>query len=177
ASAVPKMLRLPHSFPTIGTIVVQVRCKGESMLWRALGLVLVLLATKSFAGALVGDDIRQTVAGAVLEVGTPPGTNLPISYAEDGRMSAEAGSLSYLLGSAKDSGNWWISANKLCQKWRHWFDGAVHCLRLSQEGAQIFWRRDDGEAGTAMIVARAERSLAEQERSRQQGAKANAFKT
>jgi hypothetical protein len=147
------------------------------MLWRTLGLVLVLLATKSFAGALIGDDIRQTVAGAVLEVDTPLGTKLPISYADDGRMSAEAGSLSYLLGSAKDNGNWWIASNKLCQKWRHWFDGAVHCLRLSQQGARIFWRRDDGEAGTAMIVSRAERSVGEQERHRQQEARANEFKT
>ena len=146
------------------------------MLWRALGLVLMLLATKSFAGALVGDDIRQTVAGAVFEVDTPLGTKLPISYAEDGRMSADAGSLSYLLGSARDSGNWWISANKLCQKWRHWFDGAVHCLRLSQEGTRIFWRRDDGEAGTAMIVSRADSRVAELQRRRQQEARANTFK-
>src|SRR5215510_3987305 len=143
------------------------------MLWRALGLVLVLLATKSFAGALVGDDIRQTVAGAVLEVDTPLGTKLPISYAEDGRMSAEAGSLAYLLGSPSDSGTWWISGHRLCQKWRRWFDGAVHCLRLSRDGARILWRRDDGETGSATIASRAERQLAAREAPSQQLARAH----
>src|SRR5262245_57186435 len=141
------------------------------MLWRALGLVLVLLATKSFAGALVGDDIRQTVAGAVFEVDMPLGAKLLISYAEDGRMSSDACSLRCSVGSAEASGNWWSSANKRCQKWRHWFDGAVHCLRLSQEGTRIFWRRDDGEAGTAMIVLRADSRVAELQRRRQQEAR------
>lgn len=110
------------------------------MLWRTLGLILMLAATDAHAGssALSGDDIKQTVAGAVFAVDTPLGSTLPIAYGEDGRMSAEAGALAYLLGSPTDSGSWWISGNRLCQKWRRWFDGAVHCLRLSQEGRQVF---------------------------------------
>src|SRR5262245_59122381 len=148
------------------------------MWWRTVGVLVLLLATDVNAGssALSGDEIKQMVAGAGFEVDTPLGTKLPISYAEDGRMSAEAGALAYLLGSPADGGNWWISGNRLCQKWRHWFDGAVHCLRLSQEGARIFWRRDDGETGTAMIISRADRSLAEPERRRQQEARANDLK-
>jgi hypothetical protein len=148
------------------------------MLWRVLGLALLLVATGSPAGssALIGDEIKQTVAGAVFEVDTPLGTKLPINYAEDGRMSADAGALAYLLGSARDSGNWWISANKLCQKWRHWFDGAVHCLRLSREGTRIFWSRDDGESGTASLVSRSDRGLTEPASRRQQEAKANDVK-
>src|SRR5262245_54573293 len=115
------------------------------MVWRVLGFVLVLFATRSAteASVLIGDEIKQPVAGAVFEVDTPLGTKLPIAYAEDGSMSAEAGALAYLLGSARDRGNWWIASDRLCQKWRHWFDGAVHCLRLNQEGTRIFWRRDD----------------------------------
>jgi len=131
------------------------------MLWRTLGLIVMLAATPAHAGssALSGAEIKQTVAGAVFAVDTPMGSTLPISYGEDGRMSAEAGALAYLLGSATDNGTWWISANRLCQKWRRWFDGAVHCLRLSQEGTRVFWRRDDGESGTASIVARPERNV------------------
>ena len=145
------------------------------MLWRTLGLIGMLAATEAHAGssALSGDDIKQTVAGAVFAVDTPLGSTLPIAYGEDGRMSAEAGALAYLLGSPTDSGSWWISGNRLCQKWRRWFDGAVHCLRLSQEGRQVFWRRDDGESGTARIVARPERKVREPENPRQLEARAS----
>jgi Bacterial SH3 domain len=148
------------------------------MLWRVLGLILVLAATESQAGssALSGDEIKQTVAGAVFEVDAPLGAKLPISYAEDGRMSGEAGALAYHLGSPTDRGSWWVSSNRLCQKWRRWFDGAVHCLRLSQEGTRIFWLRDDGEAGTASIVSRAGRALFQPDHRRQQEARANAAK-
>ena len=144
------------------------------MWWRTLGFVLMLAASDAHAGssALSGDEIKQTVAGAVFAVDTPLGSTLPISYGEDGRMSAEAGALAYLLGSPTDSGTWWISANRLCQKWRRWFDGAVHCLRLSQEGRRVFWRRDDGESGTANIVARPERNVSEPENRRQLAARA-----
>jgi hypothetical protein len=43
----------------------------------------------------------------------------------------------------------------LCHKWTKWFDGVLQCLRISQEGSRIFWRRDDGETGTAVISKRA----------------------
>jgi Bacterial SH3 domain len=144
------------------------------MWWRTLGLILMLTASEAHAGssALSGEEIKQTVAGAVFAVDTPLGSTLPISYGEDGRMSAEAGALAYLLGSPTDSGTWWISANRLCQKWRRWFDGAVHCLRLSQEGRRVFWRRDDGESGTASIVVRPERNVSEPENRRQLEARA-----
>src|SRR5215510_1490548 len=144
------------------------------MLWRTVGVFMVLLATDARAGAVVlsGDEIKQMVAGAVFEVDTPLGTKLPISYAEDGRMSAEAGDLAYVLGSPSDSGTWWISGHRLCQKWRRWFDGAVHCLRLSQEGTRFFWRRDDGETGTASILTRPGRNDSEPAKARQLEARA-----
>lgn len=144
------------------------------MVWRTLGLILMLAATEAHAGAsaLSGDEIKETVTGAVVAVDTPLGATLPIHYGNDGRMTAEAGGLAYLLGSATDNGTWWISANRLCQKWRRWFDGAVHCLRLSQDGARVFWRREDGESGTASILARPERSVPEPPKSRQLEARA-----
>src|SRR5262245_39235594 len=146
------------------------------MLWRTVCLIVLLAAAEARAGAtaLSGDDIKQTVAGAVFAVDTPLGSTLPISYGEDGRMSAEAGPLAYILGSPTDSGTWWISANRLCQKWRRWFDGAVHCLRLSQDGMRVFWRRDDGETGTASIVARPERGAPEPAKRRVLEARASA---
>jgi hypothetical protein len=129
-----------------------------------LALTSVLAAATDIAAGssgLSGDEIKQTVAGAVFEVDAPLGAKLPIYYTEDGRMSGDAGTLASFLGSASDNGTWWISGNRLCQKWRRWFDGAVHCLRLSQEGTRIHWRRDDGESGSASIVRRLQRPVPE----------------
>jgi Bacterial SH3 domain len=112
-----------------------------------------LLATNVAAepSALSGDAIKETVAGAVLEVDTPVGVKVPIRYFEDGRIAGEARGLAYILGAPSDTGKWWVSSDRLCHKWSKWFDGVLQCMRLSQDGSRIFWRRDDGETGTAVI--------------------------
>ena len=126
------------------------------MLRHLVPLGWLLVATGAAAGSspLSGEAIRETVAGAVFEIDTPLGTKLPIRFSEDGQLSAEAPSLAYILGSQSDSGRWWVSGDRLCHKWTRWFDGAIQCLRLSQDGSRFFWRRDDGETGTATIAAR-----------------------
>jgi hypothetical protein len=104
---------------------------------------------------LSGEAIKEIVAGAVLEVDTPLGLKVPLRYSEDGRVNGEARGLAYILGSQSDTGKWWVSSDRLCHKWTKWFDGVLQCLRISQEGSRIFWRRDDGETGTAVISKRA----------------------
>lgn len=115
----------------------------------------VLFATSAAAepSALSGDAIRETFAGAVVEVDTPLGVKLPIQYFEDGRLSGEARGLAYMLGAPSDTGKWWVSSSgdRLCHKWSKWFDGVLQCLRLSRDGSRILWRRDDGETGTAVV--------------------------
>ena len=101
--------------------------------------------------ALSGDAIKAAVTGAVVEVDTPLGTKVPIRYSEDGRITGEARGLAHILGSPSDSGKWWVSRDRLCHKWAKWFDGVLQCLRISQKGSRIFWRRDDGQTGTAVI--------------------------
>ena len=118
----------------------------------AMGSLLFATGVAAEPSALSGDAIKETVAGAVFEVDTPLGYKVPVHYSEDGRLRGEARELAYILGSPSDSGRWWVASDRLCQKWIRWFDGAVHCLRLSQDGSRIFWRRDDGETGTASIV-------------------------
>lgn len=119
---------------------------------------LVAITSLSFATSLAaepqvlsGDAIKETIAGAVVEVDTPVGVKFPIHYLEDGRITGEARELSYILGAKTDTGRWWIASDRLCHKWTKWFDGAVQCLHLKQKGSRIFWRRDDGETGTAVI--------------------------
>ena len=72
-------------------------------------------------------------------------------------MSGEAKDLAPMLGSATDRGRWWIADNQLCHKWFRWFDAEVHCLVIRQDGTRFFWQRDDGETGTATLVAQGDR--------------------
>ena len=113
-------------------------------------------AAMSAPVAITGEQsIKETVAGALLEVDTPLGTKLPVRYSPDGQMSGQAsGTLSFFLGASSDTGRWWVSRDRLCHKWSRWFDRELQCLRLHQEGSRIHWRRDDGETGTATIVTR-----------------------
>jgi hypothetical protein len=101
--------------------------------------------------SMSSDTIKHTLAGAVLEVDTPLGVKVPIRYFEDGRVAGEARGLAYILGSPTDTGKWWVSSDRVCHKWSKWFDGVLQCMRLSRDGSRIFWRRDDGETGTAII--------------------------
>ncbi|MBX9589417.1 MAG: SH3 domain-containing protein [Hyphomonadaceae bacterium] len=118
----------------------------------AIGSLLFVTGAAAQPSPLSGDAIREMVAGAVIEVDTPLGTRLPVHLSEDGRLKGEARGLAYILGAPSDIGRWWIAADRLCQRWTRWFGGVVQCLRLSRDGARVFWRRDDGETGTASII-------------------------
>lgn len=102
---------------------------------------------------LGGDALKDAVSGSVVEIDTPLGTTVPMRFGKDGLVSAEAGVLAPVLGSAKDRGRWWVDGDKLCTKWFRWFDAGVRCLTIRQDGPRIFWRKiDDGETGTGTLV-------------------------
>lgn len=102
---------------------------------------------------LSNDELKATVAGSIVEIDTPLGTTVPMRFGTDGLVSAEAGVLAPVLGSAKDRGRWWVEDDKLCTKWFRWFDAGVRCLTIAREGARIHWRKiDDGETGTGTLV-------------------------
>ncbi|WP_139247856.1 SH3 domain-containing protein [Hyphomicrobium sp. CS1GBMeth3] len=102
---------------------------------------------------LGGDALADTVSGSVVEIDTPLGTKVPMRFGKDGLVSAEAGVLAPVLGSAKDRGRWWVDGEKLCTKWFRWFEAQPRCLTIRQEGAKIYWRKiDDGETGTGTLV-------------------------
>lgn len=120
-------------------------------------LVISLLTVATGASAvplpLSNDELKQTVAGATVEIDTPLGTTVPMRFGTDGLVSAEAGVLAPVLGSAKDRGRWWVDGDKLCTKWFRWFDAGVRCLTIAREGSRIHWRKiDDGETGTGTLV-------------------------
>ena len=102
----------------------------------------------------LGDDnLKQAVAGKTVNLDTPFGVSIPITYHANGLMSGKAGVLEYFLGAEADRGKWWVANGKLCQKWFKWLDAQPSCMQLKRDGDKILWRRDDGLSGTATIVA------------------------
>ncbi len=101
---------------------------------------------------LSGQQIGELVAGATVEVDTPAGTKLPVSYGRDGRITGQAGGLAWYLGAATDTGRWWVSADQLCHRWSRWFNAEPRCIWLSRHGRTLRWQSADGGAGTAKIT-------------------------
>jgi hypothetical protein len=103
---------------------------------------------------LSGQTIKETLAGAVIEIDTPAGTTIPVRFSRRGLVSGEARGLAAVLGAARDRGRWWVAGDRLCVKWFRWFESEVRCIDLHQDGARLFWRGPEGRSGTATIAQR-----------------------
>jgi hypothetical protein len=104
--------------------------------------------------SVANDDLKELVTGSLVEIDTPLGTKIPIRFGDDGLVSGQALDLASLLGSEKDRGRWWVDGEKLCSKWFRWFDAEVRCITVQQDGSRLYWRKDDGETGTATLIER-----------------------
>src|SRR5207342_2770541 len=133
------------------------RNDGGLLLMRSvfLAAVCVLAGGPAFADLVeLGDEaLKQTVVGKTVNLDTPFGVSIPITYHGNGLMSGKAGILESFLGAQSDRGRWWVANGKLCQKWFKWLDAEPSCMRLKQDGNKILWRRDDGLSGTATIAS------------------------
>jgi hypothetical protein len=103
--------------------------------------------------SLEGEALKHTVNGKTVNLDTPLGIAIPITYHGNGTMSGQAGVLAYILGKEKDRGRWWVEGGKLCQRWFNWLDAKPNCMRVQQDGEKFFWQSDDGKSGTATIAA------------------------
>lgn len=101
---------------------------------------------------LSGAEIGDLVAGATIQIDAPLGNKLPIRYAADGTLAGEARDLAYYLGSATDTGRWWIKGDQLCHRWSRWLNSEPQCMRLKKEGRTLHWSAQDGNTGTALIT-------------------------
>jgi Bacterial SH3 domain len=110
---------------------------------------------------LTGRQINALIAGATVEIDTPLGVKLPFRYGQDGQLSGEARGLDWHLGSASDTGRWWVTADQLCHQWSRWFNAEPMCLRISREGRVFRWRKHDGSSGTASIAVPAPPAVAQ----------------
>ncbi len=96
--------------------------------------------------------LKSTFTGALVEMDTPAGTVIPVRFNGNGLVSGEAGVLGPVLGAARDRGRWWVADDELCMKWFRWFEAKQRCVRLSLDGARIFWSGEEGRTGTGRIV-------------------------
>jgi hypothetical protein len=103
---------------------------------------------------LSGKTIKETLAGAMIEIDTPAGTTIPVRFSRRGLVSGEARGLASILGAARDRGRWWVAHDQLCVKWFRWFEAEVRCIDLHKDGARLFWRGPEGRSGTATIAER-----------------------
>lgn len=119
-------------------------------------LASIAIAVASHATAsekLAGDELKRTVSGKGIYLATPFGGEFPLNYRANGVVdgSGKAVGLGKYM-QPTDSGRWWVDGDKLCQKWKSWYDGKQFCFTLTAKGSKsIAWTRDDGLSGTARI--------------------------
>lgn len=122
----------------------------------AFAAAMIVAAGTAAAGGpgqrdMSGDALRKALSGRTIHLSTPLG-GLPISFRADGTMWGSAGSLASYVGSERDRGRWWITADQLCQRWNTWLGGQSYCFRLRQRGRTVHWTRNDGLSGVATIT-------------------------
>jgi hypothetical protein len=119
----------------------------------AAGLALPALPATAESITLAGDELRQAISGKTVYLNVS-GFELPIVYSANGRMKGTMGTVaaSFSTGNgAADRGKWWVENDQLCQKWNSWMDGQTYCYKLTRNGSNVTWVRNDGRSGTARI--------------------------
>ncbi|MFK8253854.1 hypothetical protein [Ancylobacter terrae] len=114
---------------------------------------LVVLAGSAAAEPLTGERIKERIGGERVNLSTPYGLSLPLHYRDDGVVVGDISGFS--IGSMlapREQGRWWVSGDKLCQRWPSWYEGRTHCFSITSLGPRkIAWTRDDGLSGTAVM--------------------------
>ncbi len=116
-------------------------------------LAVCTLSTHANADPVKGNELKQLINGKRIYLAVPLGGEFPLYYKKGGKVdgSGEATGLGKTM-KPNDSGRWWISGAKLCQKWQTWYDGKVFCFTIQKTAdSKIAWVRDDGYSGTARI--------------------------
>ena len=116
-------------------------------------LAVFAMAPSASAEALSGAALKSFVSGKRIYLAVPLGGEIPLTYRRNGQVdgSGEAAGLGKYM-TPKDKGRWWVSGNKLCQKWQEWYDGRTFCFTVTKlSDSRIRWVRDDGKSGTARV--------------------------
>lgn len=103
--------------------------------------------------ALAGEQLKSFISGKRVYLAVPFGGEIPLNYRTNGVVdgSGEAAGLGKYM-TPTDKGRWWVSGNKLCQKWQQWYKGRTFCFTVSKLSSdRIRWVRDDGKSGVARL--------------------------
>jgi hypothetical protein len=107
------------------------------------------------SGPLAGEELRKTFSGKTFRISTPVGT-FAVSFQPNGTMAGTSGTqLASMDGASndeKDTGQWQVRGDQLCQKWRSWLNGETVCVRISKSGETFYWRSADGYSGEAKLL-------------------------
>lgn len=117
------------------------------------GMAILAASAASASEKLSGDELKRTVSGKGIYLATPFGGEFPLNYRANGVVdgSGKAVGLGKYM-QPTDSGTWWVDGERLCQKWKSWYDGKQFCFTVTSNGEKsIGWKRDDGLSGTARI--------------------------
>ncbi len=130
--------------------------RTSSRLTCALALEIILGAASgnAFAETLKGDDIRREIIGHTIFLAAPVAGEFPLNYRLNGLVDGdgEALGLGHFI-QPHDTGHWWISGDRLCQRFTTWYQGAPMCFDLIRtEPHRVKWVRDNGETGMARIA-------------------------
>ncbi|MDD9911098.1 MAG: hypothetical protein OXR62_15600 [Ahrensia sp.] len=97
-------------------------------------------------------DIRAAIGDRTVVLRTTYGS-IPLTYRSDGSVTGDGSGTG--LGrffAPKETGQWWVSESRMCQKFPTWYDGRTFCFTLQNAGAgKLKWTREDGYSGIAEI--------------------------
>jgi len=126
---------------------------ARAMRFSAPVLALALLASPAAAEALSGEKLKSFISGKRVYLAVPLGGEIPLNYRPGGTVdgSGEAAGLGRYM-TPKDRGRWWVSGDRLCQKWQEWYKGKPFCFTVTKLAEnRIRWVRDDGKSGVARL--------------------------
>ncbi|MBW9114822.1 hypothetical protein JNB88_14355 [Rhizobium cauense] len=119
----------------------------------AIAVVCTVTASEAAAERYRANEIKEEVVGRRIFLAAPLGGEFPLNYRTTGSVDGDGEALG--LGrfvKPKDTGTWWIQSDRLCQRFRTWYDGRSMCFELYRvDQKRLKWIRDDGKTGIARI--------------------------
>lgn len=121
-----------------------------------IAAVLAATSLQAAAERYTAQDIREGIVGRRIFLAVPFGGEFPLNYREGGRVDGSGEALGLgRFAKPNDIGNWWIEADRLCQRFRSWYGATPMCFDLYRiDDKRLKWIRNDGKAGTARIGPR-----------------------
>jgi hypothetical protein len=123
-----------------------------------LKIAVVAVALAGFSGTalatdLSGEELKSRVTGRTVFLAAPLGGEMPLRYSPNGTVDGNGAAVGLgRLFAARETGQWFMRGNMLCQQFPTWYKGERLCFTVKDLGNnRIRWNRDNGETGLARI--------------------------